>query len=251
MLLNCGVGEDSWESLEQQGAPTSTSERKSVLSIPWKDWCWSWNYNTLATWCEELTHLKRPWCWERLKAGGEGDNRGWDNWMASPTQWTWVWVNSRSWWWMGRPVVLQSMGSQRVGQDWATELNWKEQMKCCISHSVLWDRETSLSAESSYQDSGRKLIAVVLCSMWGGAQKIWSTYLHSLSFHVLLSPCLLSSLLLLMWHSTYFNMNDFHMVNFIHLLLIPLLPKTREMYLNPTSSQPKMGLYLEIEQLQM
>ena len=53
--------------------------------------------DTLATWCEELTHLKRPWCWERLKAGGEGDDRGWDGWMASPTQWTWVWVNSGSW----------------------------------------------------------------------------------------------------------------------------------------------------------
>ena len=52
--------------------------------------CWSWNSNTLTTWCEELTHLKRPWCWERLKAGGEGDDRGWDGWMASPTQWTWV-----------------------------------------------------------------------------------------------------------------------------------------------------------------
>ena len=53
----------------------------------------------LATWCEELTHLKRPWCWERLRAGGEGDDRGWDGWMASPTQWTWVWVDSRNWWW--------------------------------------------------------------------------------------------------------------------------------------------------------
>ena len=57
---------------------------------------WSWNSNTLATWCKELTHWKRPWCWERLKAGGEGDDRGWDGWMASLTQWTWVWVNSRS-----------------------------------------------------------------------------------------------------------------------------------------------------------
>ena len=56
----------------------------------WKDWYWSWNSNTLATWCEELTHLKRPWCWERLRARGEGDDRGWDGWMASPTQWTWV-----------------------------------------------------------------------------------------------------------------------------------------------------------------
>ena len=87
-------------------------------------WCLvlSWNSNTLATWCEELTHLKRPWCWERLKAGGEGDDRGWDGWMASPTQWAWVWVNSGSWGWTGRPGVLQSMGSQRVRHDWATEL---------------------------------------------------------------------------------------------------------------------------------
>ena len=78
-----------------------------------------------TTWCEELTHLKRPWYWERLKAGGEADDRGWDGWMASPTQWTRVWVNSGSWWWIGKPGVLQSMGLQRVGHDWVTELNWK------------------------------------------------------------------------------------------------------------------------------
>ena len=77
---------------------------------------------------EEQTHLKRPWCWERLKAGGEGDDRGWDGWMASPTQWTWVWVNSRSWWWTGRPGVLWFMGWQRVGYDWATELNWTDKL---------------------------------------------------------------------------------------------------------------------------
>ena len=124
VLLNCGVGEDSWESLGLQRDPTSPSLRKSVLSIHWKDWCWSWNSNTLAAWCEELTYLKRPWCWERLKAGGEGDNRGWDGWMALLTQWTWVWVNSRGWWWTGRPGVLQFTGSQRVGHDWMTELNW-------------------------------------------------------------------------------------------------------------------------------
>ena len=79
-----------------------------------------------ATWCEELTHLKRPWCWERLKTGGEGDHRGWDGWMASPTWWTWVWVNSKSWWWTGRPGMLQSMGLQRVRHDWAAELNWRQ-----------------------------------------------------------------------------------------------------------------------------
>ena len=69
---------------------------------------------------------KTLWCWERLKAGGEGDDRGWDGWMASPTRWAWVWVNSGSWWWTGRPGVLWSMGSQRVGHDWATGLNWTE-----------------------------------------------------------------------------------------------------------------------------
>ena len=97
----------------------------SVLGVHWKDWCWSWNSSTLASSCEELTHWKRPWCWERSGAGGEGDDRGWDGWMASSTQWTWVWVNSGSWWWTGRPGVLWFMGSQRVWHDWTTELNWK------------------------------------------------------------------------------------------------------------------------------
>ena len=95
--------------------------------------------NTLATWCEELTHLKRPWCWERLKVGGEGDNRGRDGWMASQTQWRWVWVSSRSWWWTGRPGVLRFMGSQNVRHDWVTELNWAEtvpQSGCIILHSL-------------------------------------------------------------------------------------------------------------------
>ena len=70
----------------------------SVLNIHWKDWCWSWISNTLATWCEEVIHWKRLWCRERLKAVGEGGDRGWDGWMASLTQWTWVWASSRSWW---------------------------------------------------------------------------------------------------------------------------------------------------------
>ena len=106
--------------------------RESVLylfispNIHWKDWCWSWNCNTLATCCEELTYWKRPWCWERLKSGGEGDDKWWDGWMASVSQWTWVWVSSGNWWWTGKPGVLQFMGSQRVGHDWANELNWTE-----------------------------------------------------------------------------------------------------------------------------
>ena len=123
MLLNCGVGEDTWESLGLQGDQSW---------IHWKDWCWSWNSKTLATWCKVLIHWKRPWSWERLKAGGEGDDRGWDGWMASPTRWTWVWVGSGSWWWTGRPGVLPFMGSQRVGHNWVTELNWM----LCLIHKV-------------------------------------------------------------------------------------------------------------------
>ena len=80
--------------------------------------------NTLGTWCEKLTHLKRPWCWERLKVGGEGYDRGWDGWMASLLHWTWVWVGSRSWWWTGKPGMLQPTGLGRVGHDWVTELNF-------------------------------------------------------------------------------------------------------------------------------
>ena len=144
MLLNYGVGEDSWESLRVQGDPTSPSKRKSVLNIHWKDWCWSWNSNTLPTWCEELPHLKRPGCWKRLRAGGEGDDRGWDGWMASPIQWTWIWVNSNIWWWTGRPGVLQSMGSQRVGHDlsdWtelAKKINMLSRPVCQV---LLWIRD--------------------------------------------------------------------------------------------------------------
>ena len=109
---------------------TARRSNQSILkeispNIHWKDWCWSWNSNTSATWCKEPTHLTTPWCWERLKAGGEGGHRGWDGWMASPTWWAWFWVSSGSWWWTGRPGVLQSMGSQRVRHDWATERNWK------------------------------------------------------------------------------------------------------------------------------
>ena len=99
------------------------------LNIYWKDWCWSWSSNTLATWYEEPTHWKRPRCWEKLKVE-EGDDRGQDGWMASPTWWTWVWVNLESWWWTGRPGVLQSMGSQRVRHDWAPELNWIAKSGC-------------------------------------------------------------------------------------------------------------------------
>ena len=95
--------------------------------------CWSWSSNTWATWCKELTLWKRSWCWERWKAW-EANDRGWDGWMASLTRWTWVWVNSRSWWWTGRPGVLQSMGSQRVGT--IEQLNWTD--ACSYWMSVLF-----------------------------------------------------------------------------------------------------------------
>ena len=73
-----------------------------------------------------VTHWKRPWSWEELGAGGEGDDRGWDGWMALPTRWTWVWIDSRSWWWTWRPGMLRFMRSQRVGHNWVTKLNWTE-----------------------------------------------------------------------------------------------------------------------------
>ena len=122
MFLNCGIGEDSWESLGQQGDQTSPSWRRSGLNIHWKDWCWSWNFNTLATWLEELIHLKRPWCWERLKVGGKGDNRGSDDWMVSLTPRTWVWASSRSWWRTAKPGMLQAMGSDT--KSWTRLSDW-------------------------------------------------------------------------------------------------------------------------------
>ena len=97
MLSSCGAGKDSRLSLGQQGDQTNRSWKKSTLNTHWKDWSWSQSSNTLATWCKELTHWRRPWCWEGLKAR-EGDDRGWDGAMASPTQWMCVWAISRRWW---------------------------------------------------------------------------------------------------------------------------------------------------------
>ena len=115
-------GDQSWVFI---GRTDAEAETPILWPLHAKNWCWSWNSNTLATWCKELTHLKSPWCWERFKAG-EGDNRGWDGWVTSLTQWTWVWVNPRSRWWTGRPGMLRFMGSQRVRHNWAIELNWTD-----------------------------------------------------------------------------------------------------------------------------
>ena len=108
---------------------------KSVLNIHWKDWCWSWNSNILATWCEELTHWKRPWDWERLKAGGEEDwkrsvfisvpkkDRGWDSWMPSLMSLSKLWVvmDRKAW----CTAVHGVTKSQTWLSDWI-ELNWTE-----------------------------------------------------------------------------------------------------------------------------
>ena len=105
---------------------TNQSILKEIsLGVHWKDWCWGWNSSTLATWCEELTHLKRPWCWERLRAGGEGDDRGWYGWMASPMQWTWGWTPGVS----DRQGSLACCGSWGHKESDMTEpLNWSELM---------------------------------------------------------------------------------------------------------------------------
>ena len=118
--------------------------KRNQLNIHWKDWCWSWNSNMLAIWCKKLTHLKRPWRWERLKAGGEGDNRGWDDWMASPIRWPWGWTSSGSWWWTGEAwhaAVHRVVKS--VSHDWVTELNWGDLVLTQIHfffHSCRWER---------------------------------------------------------------------------------------------------------------
>ena len=108
------------------------------------------NSDSLVTWCEKLTHWKRLWCWERLKLGGEGDDRGWDGWILSVTRWTWVWAGSGTWWWTGRPGVLQSMGSQRVDTTeqvnrteylyrWENKIQWKKHIAGLQEHiEVMW-----------------------------------------------------------------------------------------------------------------
>ena len=146
MLLNCSIEEDSWESLGlQRDQPVHPKGNQSWLFIgktyaEYSDWCS--NTDALILWptnIGEQTPWKRPWCWERLKAGGEGDNIGWDDWMASPTRWTWVWTSSGSWWWTGKPGMLQCMESQRVRHDWVAKLNWYLLSQWChptISSSV-------------------------------------------------------------------------------------------------------------------
>ena len=124
MLLNCGAEEDSWESLDcKEIKPVNPKGNQSWIFIRRTD------VETPILWAPDVKNWlirKRHWCWERLKAGGEGDDRGWDGWMASLTWWSWVWASSGSGWWTGRPQVLQPMGLQRVRHNWVTEVNWTE-----------------------------------------------------------------------------------------------------------------------------
>ena len=137
----------------------------------------SWNSSTLATWCEELTHWKRPWCWERLKAGGEGDDKGWDGWMASLTRWTWVSVSSRSWWWTGRPDVRQSTGSQRVRHDLVTELTdailllFRFLSSLIHSSKIWWSLKVILISEN-FKNNRRGLIRYKLVSVYSEGKEV-------------------------------------------------------------------------------
>ena len=142
MPLNCGAGENSWESHAQQEIkPVNPKENQPWIFIGRTD------AEAPILWPPEPTHWTRLWCWERLKARGDGDDIGWDGWMASATQWTWVWTSSRSWWWTGKPGVLQSMGLQRVTT--TKRLNWIDWQillsqcnicaYCSLPPTVIWD----------------------------------------------------------------------------------------------------------------
>ena len=133
-------------------------------------------------------HLKRPWCWEGLRMGREGDDREWDGWMASLTQWRWVSVDSGSWWWTGRLGVLWSMGSQRVGQDWATELNWTELvlnlvqkalstifhvLQNCLSLQVFWIAQ-------KLWENGRLKVNWRGSQIWGHKCRVQGPFTHNI-----------------------------------------------------------------------
>ena len=141
MLLNCGVGENSWESLGLQGDPTSPFWRRSALGFLLRN---NAKAETPVLWTPHVKSwlIGKDSYAGRDGAGGEGDDRGWDGWMASLTRWTRVWVNSRSWWSTGRPGVLQFMGLQRVRHDWATELNWLNTQLVLLS---LWSTQNKSS----------------------------------------------------------------------------------------------------------
>ena len=121
---------------------------------------------------EDLTHWKRPWCWDGLGAGGEGDNRGWDGWMASLTRWAWVWVNSGSWWWTRRPGVLRFMGTQRVGHDWVTELNWIVE-KLIMEHFSCCEWVKNIFTQTNYIPWSWENSQIILLRHFTNLEEIW------------------------------------------------------------------------------
>ena len=176
---SCGAGEDSCESPGLQGDPTSPSWRRPVLGVHWKDWCWGWNSSTLATSCEELTHWKTLWCWEGLGAGGEGDDRGWDDRMASPTRCTCVLselrelVMDRKAW---RAVIHGVTKGWTWLSDWS-ELNWTEQIylhtinkgRAKWHHHLFTEQSDHFKVNTMYTDvtsSEMILISSLLCTCW-------------------------------------------------------------------------------------
>ena len=178
MLLNCGVGEDSWESLGLQVDQTSESWRKSVLNVHWKDWCWTWNFNTLATWCEELTRWKRPWCWDRLKREGEGDgdDRGWNDCMASPTWWTWVWVSSRSCWWTGKPECCSPWGHKESDMTKGKHRDTGSRSLRCISKEWLQWAQT---LASPHTEKSSKFLGLGYLVLFNVQKKLLKNFWHS------------------------------------------------------------------------
>ena len=148
--------------------PTPVTECSTLIASSFRTDAEAEAPNTLATWCEEPTHWKRPWFWERLKAGGEGDDRVRDGWMASPSQWTWVWANSRRQWRTGKPGVLQSMGSQRAGHDWMTE------------------QQPALVFLPGKFHGQRSLVGY---SPWGGRELIITEHMHSTKYTFFSKVC--------------------------------------------------------------
>ena len=148
MLLKRGVGEDSWESLGLQGDPNRPFWRRSSLGFLWKERCESWNSSTLATSCEELTHWKRLWCWEGLGAGGEGDDRGWDGWVASPTRWMWVWVNPG--FGDGQEGLARCNSWGRKESDTTEQLNWTELIDYWLLLILVFSIEVQHTAVKTY-----------------------------------------------------------------------------------------------------
>ena len=169
-----------WRTLE---SPLDSKESKPVNPKGNRPWifiartCWSWSSNTLATWCKELSYWKRPCCWERLRAGGEGDNRGWDGWTASPTLCRWVCVVFGSWWWTGKLVCWCPWGHKE--SDTTEQLNWPE--LTLTSHTLLRDKKRvrSLQQTWDFAESFRNYLHLIFLS-WVLRPSIWSLSINIL-----------------------------------------------------------------------